>query len=70
MMIKFCLMPDTGTKIPVIHKPLRRRGIYLPPDEVEPHLANGRLLIDDCPGFRGALIAPPPQRPFSNGVNQ
>lgn len=40
-----------------LHRP---RGVYVPADDVPLHLANGWKLMDDCPGGRDVLLAPPP----------
>jgi hypothetical protein len=40
----------------------RPRGFYISTDEVSAHLANGWVLLDDCPGCDECLLAPPDAR--------
>lgn len=48
--------PSSRVELVRAHRP---RGIYVPPDDVPLHLANGWKLLDDCPFGDDVLLAPP-----------
>lgn len=49
-------MSDLRSELIRAHRP---RGIYVPPDDVPLHFANGWKLLDDCPFGDDVLLAPP-----------